>query len=162
MISFILAMGKDRSIGFENKLPWRLPADLAYFKKLTMGHRILMGRKTYESIGKPLPGRVNIVATRDSKFQAEGVEVVQSPQQVMTRYPNDEVFVIGGSQIFEQFLPFADRIYLTFIDHTFQADTFFPELNDGEWEITSRVPGITDERNPYRYEFLIYDRNGEG
>ncbi|WP_058301549.1 dihydrofolate reductase [Gorillibacterium timonense] len=159
MITFILAMGRDRSIGSDNKLPWRLPADLAYFKRTTMGHPILMGRKTYQSIGKPLPGRTNLVATRDELFQAEGIEVVRSPREAAEAYRDQELFVIGGAEIFRLFYPYADRIHLTVIDADFPADTYFTVWDESEWKLVSMTPGVTDEKNPYRYEFRVYERS---
>ncbi|MCL6459104.1 MAG: dihydrofolate reductase [Gorillibacterium sp.] len=158
MISFILAMGLDRSIGLDNKLPWRLPADLAYFKKITMGHPVLMGRKTYESMGKPLPGRLNIVATRDEHFAAEGVEIVHSPEDAISRFGDEELFVIGGAEIFQLFLPHADKLYVTLINERFKADTFFSEIDPHQWVLTTSMAGTTDAKNPYSYAFLTYER----
>ncbi|WP_040950423.1 dihydrofolate reductase [Gorillibacterium massiliense] len=158
MISLILAMGRDHSIGYRNELPWRLPKDLAYFKKTTTGHPVLMGRKTFESIGRPLPGRLNIVATRDASYAPEGVETVTSPQEAALRYKDQELFVIGGAEIYKIFLSQADRIYITWIDESFTADAFFPELPEREWHLVSRVPGERDEKNPYDYEFRVYER----
>ncbi|MEO3945707.1 dihydrofolate reductase [Gorillibacterium sp. CAU 1737] len=158
MITFIVAMGRDRSIGRNNQLPWRLPADLAYFKRTTMGHSILMGRKTFESIGKPLPGRTNIVATRDEAFQAEGVQVVHSPREAADAFGDQELFVIGGAEIFRLFYPYADRLHLTVIDAVFEADTYFSVWDEAEWKLLSVTPGVTDEKNPYVYEFRVYER----
>jgi dihydrofolate reductase len=158
MISLILAMGRDRSIGYKNKLPWHLPKDLAYFKKVTMGHPVLMGRKTFESIGKPLPGRTNIVATQNQDFRFAGVETVHSPEEAVRKYGDEEVFVIGGAEIFRLFLPAADRIYLTWIDAEFPADTFFPAVEESEWRLIACEPGERDEKNPYDFEFRLYER----
>ncbi|MBC8080440.1 MAG: dihydrofolate reductase [Gorillibacterium sp.] len=154
----MLAMGLDRSIGLNNKLPWHLPADLAYFKKVTMGHPILMGRKTFQSIGKPLPGRLNIVATRDVHFAAEGVEIVHSPQEAINRFGDEEVFVIGGAEIFQLFMPHADKLYVTLIHERFEADTFFGEIDPREWVLTTTMPGETNAKNPYSYAFQVYER----
>lgn len=163
-ISFLFAMDEARGIGINNRLPWRLPADLAFFRKTTTGHTVLMGRKTYDSIGKPLPKRHNIVLTRDTGFSAEGVEVIHSPEEVAKQYgwtgprQDEELFVIGGAEVFRQLLPFADRMYVTEIAHRFEADTFFPEMDWSEWMAVSRVPGVKDEKNPYDYTFITYER----
>lgn len=163
-ISLILAMDELRGIGINNKLPWRLPADLAFFKKTTLGHTILMGRKTYESIGRPLPGRQNVVLTRDASFVAEGCEVVHSAEEVAAAYGRagskaaEELFVIGGAEVYDLMLPQADRMYITEIAHRFEADAFFPEVDRGQWRVVSREKGIRDEKNPYDFEFVIYER----
>lgn len=158
-VSFLLAMDRRGGIGIDNKLPWRLPADLAYFKRLTLGHTVLMGRRTYESIGKPLPKRRNIVVTRDRGYKAEGCEVVHDLEAALERFGReDELFVIGGSEIFKAALPEADKLYITYIDHEFAADTFFPAVEEAQWRLVSREPGVKDERNPYDYEFLVYER----
>lgn len=158
MISFIWAMDQNRAIGRNNKLPWHLPGDLAYFKRTTMGHPVIMGRKTYESIGKPLPGRENVVLTRDLDYQAAGCAVLHSPEETVERYRDREAFVIGGAEIFRQLLPYADRLYITLIEHVFEADTFFAPVDEAEWRIVSRQPGVTNEKNPYPYEFVVYER----
>jgi dihydrofolate reductase len=158
LISLLVAMDKNRLIGVNNQLPWRLPADLAYFKKVTMGHPIVMGRKTFESIGKPLPGRKNIIITRNPHYQAENCEVYNSLSEAVQQYQDENVFVIGGAQIFNESLPFADKLYVTFIDHEFTGDTYFPEINWSEWELESAAPGVTDEKNPYAYQFKVFVR----
>jgi dihydrofolate reductase len=157
MISFVVAMDENRAIGKDNDLPWYLPNDLKHFKKTTMGKPIVMGRKTYESIGKPLPGRENIVVTRDQSYEAEGTTIVHSVDEVL-QINAEEICVIGGSEIFKQFLPVADRLYITEIHHTFEADTYFPELNDNEWNEVSRTVGIVDEKNKYPHEFVVYEK----
>ncbi|WP_226535642.1 dihydrofolate reductase [Fictibacillus halophilus] len=157
MISFVVAMDEKRAIGKDNDLPWYLPNDLKHFKKTTMGKPIVMGRKTYESIGKPLPGRENIVVTRDQSYVAEGTTIVHSVDEVL-KMNAEEICVIGGSEIFKQFLPVADRLYITEIHHTFDADTFFPELNDDEWNEVSRTTGIVDEKNKYPHDFVVYEK----
>jgi dihydrofolate reductase len=156
MISFVVAMDDNRAIGKDNDLPWYLPNDLKHFKKTTMGKPIVMGRKTYESIGKPLPGRENIVVTRDQSYEAEGTTIVHSVDEVLQM--NAEICVIGGTEIFKMFLPVADRLYITEIHHTFDADTYFPELNDNEWKELSRTEGIVDEKNKYPHEFVVYEK----
>lgn len=160
MISLIWAMDENRVIGKDNQLPWHLPEDLKFFKRVTMGHPIAMGRKTHDSIGRNLPGRENIVITRQNDFQCDGCTVLHSVQELVdyAAEKNKEVFVIGGAEIFKQILPFADRLYLTQIYDRFEGDTFFPELNMEEWELISQEKGIKDEKNPYDYEFLIYHR----
>ncbi|ANX13443.1 dihydrofolate reductase [Fictibacillus arsenicus] len=157
MISFVVAMDENRAIGKDNDLPWYLPNDLKHFKKTTMGKPIVMGRKTYESIGKPLPGRENIVVTRDQSYEAEGTTIVHSVDEVL-QINAEEICVIGGSEIFKQFLPVADRLYITEIHHTFEADTYFPELNDNEWKEVSRTEGIVDEKNKYPHELVVYEK----
>jgi dihydrofolate reductase len=159
MITFILAMDRNRAIGVNNKLPWRLPADLKFFKETTTGHAVLMGRRTYESIGKPLPNRTNVVLTRDPDYRAEGVRVFHSPEEAVREFDGEkELFVIGGAEIFKQLLPYADKLIVTHIDHEFAADTFFTQVHAEDWKVVSRVPGTTDEKNPYSYEFVTYER----
>jgi dihydrofolate reductase len=157
MISFMLAMDENRVIGKDNDLPWRLPADLAYFKRVTMGQPIIMGRKTYDSIGRPLPGRENIVVTRNKDFKAEGITVVHSLQEALEHTKNTEAFVIGGAQIFKEALPLASRLYITHIYHTFEGDTYFPAITD-EWKVISSEKGVKDEKNPYDYDFVVYEK----
>lgn len=166
MISFILAMDNNRVIGKDNDLPWHIPADLQYFKRVTMGKPIIMGRKTYESIGRPLPGRENIVVTRDKSYEAPGCTVIHDIQDVvklaMERSSNDnqdEMFVIGGAELFKLTFPYASRLYLTEIDHEFEGDTFFPPINESEWYIVSKEKGQKDDNNPYDYYFVVYERN---
>lgn len=163
-ISYILAMDEGRGIGIDNRLPWHLPADLAYFRQKTTGSTILMGRKTYDSLGKPLPKRTNVILTRDESFQAEGCTVIRSFEDVVRQYgrggrsEEEELFVIGGAEVFRLLMPYADRLYITEIAHSFEADTFFPELEPSEWREVSREPGVKDEKNPYDYAFVVYER----
>ncbi|MEL3974673.1 dihydrofolate reductase [Rossellomorea oryzaecorticis] len=160
MISFIVAMDTKSAIGKNNELPWHLPADLAFFKKVTMGNPIVMGRKTFESIGKALPGRENIVVTRDRHYKAEDCTIIHSVDKIseIERNSNEEVFVIGGAEIFKETFSFADRLYITMIEEEFDGDTFFPPFNLEEWELKSRKKGPKDDKNPYDYYFLTYDR----
>jgi dihydrofolate reductase len=160
MISLIWAMDENRVIGLHNELPWRLPEDLKFFKSVTMGHPIAMGRKTYESIGKPLPGRENIVITRDEAFRPEGCVIMNSIEELLeyTAQKDDEVFVIGGAEIFKEVLPKADRLYLTMIHEQFEGDTYFPVFDIDKWQLETREKGLKDNKNPYDYEFLIYKR----
>ena len=158
MISLIWAMDKNRVIGKDNRLPWHLPADLQFFKRVTMGSPIAMGRKTFESIGKPLPGRENIVITRNPSFKPEGCRTVSSVQELIRAYQDldTELFIIGGADIFKQVLPYADRLYVTLIHESFEGDTFFPDFEIDEWQLESREKGIKDEKNVYDFEFLSY------
>lgn len=159
MISFLLAMDKNRVIGKKNDMPWHLPADLSYFKKTTTGHPIVMGRKTHESIGKALPGRRNIIVTRSLDYTAEGCEVVHSVNEAIDLFHTDEeVFVIGGAELFDTFFPYADRLYITYIDESFDGDTYFPEMNEDEWKRIFTKEGTRDEKNPYSFTFLVYER----
>jgi dihydrofolate reductase len=158
MIAIIVAIDQNNTLGKNNRLPWHLPADLAYFKAATMGHPIVMGRKTHEAIGRPLPGRQNIILTRDASYQAHGCVVVHSVQEVLEGYAGEDVFVIGGAQVIKTFLPYTDRLYVTRIEERFEGDVFFPEIEPNEWQFVSTRQGVTDENNPYTYYFLIYER----
>ncbi|THE10388.1 dihydrofolate reductase [Bacillus timonensis] len=160
MISLLLAMDKNQLIGKDNDLPWRLPADLAYFKRVTMGHPIIMGRKTYDSIGRPLPGRENIIVTRDTSYKAEGCMVIHSIEEIvkMSEETQQELFVIGGAEIFKEILPNTDRLYITEIDEEFEGDTYFPAFDKSEWKVISKEKGIKDEKNPYEYTFFVYEK----
>ncbi|MEB3101584.1 dihydrofolate reductase [Ferviditalea candida] len=158
-ISIIVAMDRNRVIGKDNKLPWRLPAELAYFKKVTMGHPVIMGRKTHQSIGRPLPGRNNIVMTRDSGYQAEGCQVVHSIDESLRLIGEREAFVIGGAEMIRLFFSHTSKLYITWIDHEFEGDTFFPDFDETQWTLVSEKPGITDDNNPYTYFFRVYKRN---
>lgn len=160
MISFIWAMDQNRVIGKNNQLPWRLPEDLKFFKETTMGHPIVMGRKTFESIGKPLPGRENVILTRDQSYEAEGCTVVYSVDELVEKAEKEEqLFITGGAEIFRLMLPFVDRLYVTVIEESFDGDTYFPkELDWDEWEMVSATPGLKNEKNPYDYQFRIYEK----
>lgn len=157
MISLIVATGENRVIGLNNKMPWHLPADLKYFKKITTGHAVVMGRKTYLSIGRPLPNRTNVILTRDKHFKVEGCQVVYSIEEVLELSKQENLFIIGGAEIYEQFLPYADKLYLTYIRKSFDGDTFFPELDD-QWQLTSTEKHMPDEKNQYEYEFRIFEK----
>ncbi|UOQ47623.1 dihydrofolate reductase [Gracilibacillus caseinilyticus] len=161
MISLLFAMGSNRVIGKDNDLPWHLPKDLKFFKDVTINQTIIMGRKTFESMNGPLPKRENIIVTRDKNYTATNSQVIHSIadiQQLNEEQPDKEWFVIGGEYIFEQVLPFADRIYMTYIDETFDGDTFFPEFDESDWHQTKKEKGIKDENNNYDYYFIQYDR----
>ena len=156
MLSLIVAASRNGVIGAGGKLPWRLPADLKRFKAITLGHPILMGRKTFESIGKPLPGRTNIVITRQRGLEACGATVAHSLEEALQICEGqDEVFVIGGAEIYKQALPLADRIYLTHIDQDFEGDAFFPKLDPAAWKETAREE-FPAESPPH--SFLTYER----
>lgn len=160
-ISAIVAMSENRVIGDDNQLPWHLPADLKHFKTITSGHPILMGRKTYESIGRPLPNRTNIIITRNPEFKAEGCIVIQSLDEAI-RYAAesncDEIFIIGGAEVYKQLLPHIKRIYLTIVHENFDGDAFFPELNLAEWKENKRERHDADDNNEYDYSFIMLER----
>ncbi|KZN72914.1 type 3 dihydrofolate reductase [Pseudoalteromonas luteoviolacea] len=160
VISMIAAMAKGRVIGDDNKMPWHLPADLQHFKKITLGKPVIMGRKTFESIGRPLPGRRNIVITRNAEYQAEGIEVASSTDEALALVDKiDEVMIIGGGNIYNQFLPLCSRLYLTYIELDVEGDTRFPDHTSvGNWvEIESEVHE-PDDRNKYRYKFVTLNK----
>ncbi|MFT9850226.1 dihydrofolate reductase [Aneurinibacillus sp. REN35] len=162
-MSMIVAMDKNRVIGKDNDIPWKLPKDQAYFRKVTMGHSVIMGRKNYESIGRPLGGRRNIIVTRDKQYTASGCEIVHSVEEVLSMVKNEEEpFVIGGEEIYKVFLPYATKLYITTIEHEFEGDTYFPRLVPDEWKVVSVEKGITDEKNVYEYVFTTYERVNQG
>jgi len=159
IISIISAMDKNRIIGKDNRLPWALPADLNYFKKQTEGKPIIMGSKTYESIGRPLPNRKNIVMSFDKSYSAPGCTVVTSIKEALKEaQPAEEVMVSGGASVYKQFLPLANRLYLTFINNSFEGDARFPKFDILEWEEISREDHEPDNKNKYAYSFVIYQR----
>lgn len=159
ILSLIAAMDRNRLIGSKNQLPWHLPADLAHFKKVTLNKPILMGRKTYESIGRPLPGRKNIVLTRSEGLEIEGVTVVNSLDEVMENLAETaELMVIGGSTIYELALPKAQRLYLSYIDGEFEGDAWFPVFDEAQWSISESIEQLPDEKNHYGCSFVTYER----
>ncbi len=159
MLSLITAMDSNRVIGKNNSLPWHLPADLAYFRQTTMGKPVIMGRKTFDSIGKALPGRKNIVLTRDNNFEAPDCEIATDIDQAMSKVDGSvEVMLIGGASLYEQTIHSADIIYLTLIHHEFNGDTWFPEINPKNWKLESRDDFERDEKNQFAYSFLKYLR----
>ncbi|WJE54767.1 dihydrofolate reductase [Bacillus cereus] len=159
IISFMVAMDENKVIGKDNKLPWHLPSELQYVKKTTMGHPLIMGRKNYEAIGRPLPGRRNIIVTRNMNYHVEGCEIAQSVEEVFELCKNEEeIFIFGGAQIYELFLPYVNKLYITKIHHSFEGDTFFPEMNMKEWKEVFVEKGVTDEKNPYTYYYHIYEK----
>ena len=156
LISIIAAIGKNNIIGVDNKLPWKLSADLKRFKAITSRKPVIMGRKTFESIGKPLPNRINIIITRDKNYKADGCIVVNSPEQALNAAKgSEEIIIIGGEQIFKMFLPKADKMYLTFIDKDFEGDAYFPEYIENEWKEIFRENHID---NDLRYSFVDLER----
>ena len=158
-INLIVAMAKNRVIGMDNAMPWHLPGDFVWFKKQTLGHPIIMGRKTFESIGRPLPGRRNIIISRSANWHAEGCEAFQSvPAALKACETADEVFIIGGATLYAAALPSAQRVYLTEVDASPEGDTFFPALNSGEWREVHRESHDANDRNAYRMSFVILDR----
>lgn len=159
IISLVAAMSHHRVIGLNNRMPWHCPADLKHFKAVTMGKPIVMGRKTFDSIGKALPGRRNIVITRQTDWQAPGVEVAHSLEAVFGLCREEaEVMIIGGANIYEQCLKRAHQLYLTFIDADYEGDTFFPEWSEVDWRETNRVHHQHDNKNPHDYSFVRYQR----
>ena len=158
ILSLVVAMARNGVIGRDNTLPWRLPADLRHFPAVTMGKPVVMGRKTFESIGRPLPGRSNIVVTRDPAYTAEGCVVVHSIEAALAAAGDaEEVMIIGGAEFYRQLLPRADRIYLTWIDAEFEGDTWFPELDPGRWHERSREDHVPDADNPHPYSFILLE-----
>jgi dihydrofolate reductase len=157
--SALVAMAKNRVIGRDNTLPWRLPADLARFKRLTMGHTLVMGRKTYESIGRPLPGRRMVVITRQPGFHPEGVQVVHSLEEALAAAPagEQELFIGGGAEIYRQAFPLTDRLYLTLIEREVEGDAYFPALDLSGWTLVEEEAHLGAEE-PLPYRFLTYDR----
>ena len=157
--SLIVAMSENRVIGRNGGLPWRLSADLRRFKRLTMGHHIVMGRKTYDSIGRPLPGRTSVVISRDANYARDGVLVAGSIQQAKNLASEDtEVFFIGGGEIYRHVLSEIDRIYVTLVHADVEGDTFFPELDLATWELVESTRAESDDKNEYDHSFLVYDR----
>ena len=157
-ISLIAAVARNGVIGRDNALPWRLSADLRRFKKLTMGHSVIMGRKTYESIGKPLPGRKFIVVSRNWPAPPEEVTLARSIEEALDAASGDEVFILGGSEVFRLTLPLADRLHLTLVDADVEGDTFFPEIDPSAWKLVAQEDHPADESNEYPMSFLVYDR----
>lgn len=161
-MSLIAAMASNRVIGRDNRLPWHLSADLKRFKRLTLGHTLVMGRKTFESIGRPLPGRSTIVVTRQAgyapRFAPDTVQVVHSIEEALQRSQGDEVFIAGGGDIFQQTLPVADRLYLTIIEEAFPGDAYFPEYDESQWRLVDREDHGPAEDAPFSWSFQTLDR----
>jgi len=172
ILSIISAIGKNNEIGKANTLLWNLPADMKHFRETTSGHPIIMGQKTFESLGysptgepgRPLPNRRNIVLTKDENFRRDGIEIVYSVEELMellekTTLQDDECFIIGGGQIYKLFIDRADKLYITHVDEEFpDADTFFPEIDMTKWKKISEESHKADENNKYNLRFTIYDK----
>ena len=159
-ISLIAAASSNNVIGVAGQLPWHLPNDFKYFKETTLGKPVLMGRLTWASIGKPLPGRHNIVMTRQTSFDAPGATIVNSPAAAIEAAGDaEELMVIGGGQIYAQFIDRSDRIYLTLVDTHLEGDAVFPTLHPDQWSLTRCRPNSADERHAFDYEFRVYDRS---
>ncbi len=153
MILMICAVGKNREIGFKNRLLWNLPGDMKYFKDVTMGKTVVMGQKTFESIGGPLLGRKNIVLSRDPNFKPEGVEISNNLEEIATKYKDseEEIFIIGGASIYKQFIPYAQKLYLTLVDDFPEADVFFPDYSEFKNIISESE---IHEENGIKYKFV--------
>lgn len=156
-ITLVVAIDAQRGIGVDNKLPWHLPEDLAHFKRVTLGHPIIMGRKTFDSIGRPLPKRRNIVVTRNAGWRHEGVDAAASLHDAVALVGNEPASIIGGAQIFTESMALADRMIVTEIAHTFKCDTFFPPIDGKVWRETARETHHS-EANGYDYAFVTYER----
>ena len=158
-ITLIVAASENNAIGINNQMPWHLPNDFKYFKRNTIEHSVLMGRKTFESIGKALPDRRNIVITRNADFQGADIDVANSIQEALL-YCRDEreVFIIGGANIYQQALPLANKVLLTRVHTTIQGDAFFPTLSSEDWEMISAEPHQADDKHAFNYTFEVYKR----
>lgn len=157
IISIIVAMANNRVIGKNNQMPWHLPADLAHFKKVTLGKPIIMGRKTYESIGRPLPGRKNIIISRNTDYIVEGCQSVTSIESAFKLVKDEEeIFIIGGGYLYSQLIEQANKLYLTFIDLEVNGDTQFPDFTQLNLKEEKREKHLKDEKNPYNYEFVDF------
>jgi len=154
IVSSIVAIAENHGIGKNNGLLWRLPADLKHFKDITTGHPVIMGRKTFESVGKPLPNRRNIIVTRNTELEIPGAEVVNTIAAALALCEGtEEVFIVGGAEIYKMAMPFTDKIYLTVVHGTFDADTFFPPIDPDLWKETDAISYEPDEKNAYAYTF---------
>ncbi len=161
MISIIAAIGKNNELGKNNALLWKMPADMKHFRETTTLHAVIMGRKTFESIGKPLPNRRNVVITRDASYKQPGVEVVNSLSTALDLFPDpkEEIFFIGGANIYEQVMPIADKLYITHVDAEVKdADAFFPEIIPIVWNEVKHEEHRKDGENPYNYTFSVYEK----
>lgn len=160
MLTIIAAVAQNRALGKNNDLIWRLPADLKRFKKVTLGHHVIMGRKTFESLGKPLPNRITIIITRNLDYKADGCIVVNSLEEAISAASDDEnPYILGGGEIYKQALEMADRLDLTIVHHNFEdADTFFPKINFENWIEISRDDFKADDRHHYDYSFVTYEK----
>lgn len=158
-VSLIAALAQNRVIGIEDRLPWKLPEDLAHFKALTLGHPILMGRKTFESLGRPLPGRRNIVITRNADYQPAGCEIATSiPEAIALCAEANEIFFIGGAELYRQVLPMVERLYLTEVQIEAQGDAWFPEFDRSLFSEVSRETHLGEKGDVLRFDFVVYER----
>ncbi|MDR9374880.1 MAG: dihydrofolate reductase [Schleiferiaceae bacterium] len=158
-LTMIAALAENRVIGKDNQLIWRFPNDLKRFKKLTLGHHVLMGRKTFESVNRPLPGRTNVVITQQKDYQAPGCIVVHTLEEALRKAENDpQPFVIGGAKIYELALPYTDSMELTYIHHAYKGDTYFPEWDPQKWQLTAREAHPADEKHPHAFEYRTYQK----
>ena len=158
-LSAIVAVSNNMAIGVDNDLPWHMPADLGHFKQSTMGCPVIMGRKTYDSIGRPLPGRKNVVLTRSENLSLDGCIIVNNLEEALLQVKDaSEVFIIGGQQLYQQALPIAKRLYLTHINAQFEGDTFFPDYSHIEWKQVSLDGHAADEKNNWSYQFEVLER----
>ena len=159
MLILIAAVAQNNVIGKDNELVWHLPADMRFFKNTTMGHTLIMGRKTFESFGKPLPGRKSIVITRQKNWQYEGVKVVHSLDEAIKAAPQgEEVFIVGGAEIYRLALPLCKKMYLTIVHHEFEGDTFFPPVDFTQWKLISEEKHPTDEKHAFAFSIRTYER----
>jgi dihydrofolate reductase len=164
-ISIIAAVAENNIIGSKNKLPWNLPNDLKHFHDLTAGHSVIMGQKTHLSIGRVLSNRTNIILTFDENYRSEGCITVTSIQEalrIVSVKKENEVFIIGGASIYKQFMEIADRLYITKIHHKFIGDVVFPEIDLSKWTVKSSEKHNKDDKNPYAYDFIIYEKKKSG
>lgn len=160
MTTIVVAMGEKNGIGFENRLLWHLPKDLKHFKEITSGHPVIMGRKTYESIGKPLPNRTNIVVSRKTDWFEEGILIVGSIKEAVkfAKKIDEEIFIIGGGKIYEQTMEITDRLEVTLVKAELEADTYFPKIDPKVWKKTDETCHEKDEKNPYDFCFQTYEK----
>lgn len=158
-ISIIVAMGNNRAIGKDNRLLWHLPADLKYFKNTTMGKPVLMGRKTFESVGKPLPGRKNIIISGRKDFRAPGCVTAGTIEEAIEKSkPAEEIFIAGGGEIYSQSMSLTNKLYITKVSYSPEADTFFPEIDPEMWKLIKCTDHRADEKNSYDMKFMVYER----
>lgn len=158
MIQAIVAMDQHDVIGNDGQMPWHLPNDLKHFKSVTTGHTIIMGRKTFESIGRPLPNRKNVVVTRNRDFRHDGVEVLHDLEQIPELYGEEDAFIIGGGELYKALIHAIERLYVTRIHDTFDGDTMFPALDWNEWELIEETKGVLDEKNTVPHTFFVFER----
>lgn len=159
MMSLIAAVSENGALGYQGKVPWKIRGEQAFFKQVTMGHPIVMGRRTWASIGRPLPGRPNYVLTRNPDFHAPGVEILHHPSEVMEMAKTDEVFVIGGAELYQTFLPVADKLILTTVHRHYEGDTFFPEFEEQEWKLVTSHEG-PDVDIPHTFKTYVRKSSG--